>query len=202
MITFPNGFKITSKEPVDNRLVLSKEEMRNAVKATLPDVYFTICTDDNQLYVYNVNNQIDDTTGKFRLANAEILKAIAELGSQLADNNSIIYLDDLNKLSIKGYNDASQGQMLVKDRERGLVWVNPIDTTALNNAVASAEQAAGEAGRASIQAGNAAISAEESATAAYDTAMAIRNMYWFGTMEEYNALEQIDPNRIYTITNL
>ena len=38
------------------------------VKDTLmPQVYFTICLDDGQLYIYNKSNPIDERTGKYRL---------------------------------------------------------------------------------------------------------------------------------------
>lgn len=40
--------------------------------------------------------------------------------ANLADNQSTIYLTPDEHLSIKGYNEATQGQMLVKDTNVGL----------------------------------------------------------------------------------
>ena len=67
MIILPQGFKIVSKEPIDARLVLTKEQMATIKDTLMPQVYFTICLDDGQLYVYNKSNSIDEKTGKYRL---------------------------------------------------------------------------------------------------------------------------------------
>lgn len=66
-VSFPNGFKITCQEAVDNRLVLSKAEMLAMKKAKMPSVYFCMCKDDGNLYLYNDTNEIDAETGRFRL---------------------------------------------------------------------------------------------------------------------------------------
>jgi hypothetical protein len=49
--------------------------------------------------------------------------------------------------------------MLVKDQEKGLAWVKPIDTTQLNESVAAAEAAKNEAKDYSTLAGNSAANA-------------------------------------------
>ena len=72
MINFPNGFRITSQEPIDSRLVLTKAEMKASIDARMPDVYLAVCKDDGKVYLYNKNNEVDDVTGKFRLQEAEI----------------------------------------------------------------------------------------------------------------------------------
>ena len=72
MINFPNGFLVTSKEPIDSRLVLTKEEMRNVKAARMPDNYLAVCKDDSKLYIYNIANDIDPEVGRFRLYTAEV----------------------------------------------------------------------------------------------------------------------------------
>lgn len=67
MIILPQGFNIASKEPIDARLVLTKEQMATVKDTLMPQVYFTICLDDGQLYIYNKSNPIDERTGKYRL---------------------------------------------------------------------------------------------------------------------------------------
>ena len=59
----PFMYKIAA--PVDTRLVLSKQEMCNASDSFLPDVYFALCKDDGQFYIYNKANQPNEDTGKF-----------------------------------------------------------------------------------------------------------------------------------------
>ena len=81
------------------------------------------------------------------------------VNKNLADRESIIYLAERG-LTIKGYDEASQGYMLVKDQEKGLAWVKPLSTDQLNSAVASAEGHMTKAGEYSQQAGSAAIRAE------------------------------------------
>ena len=66
MIKIPQGFKIASKEVVDTRLVMSKAEMLTINDSIMPEVYFTLCSDDNIMYIYNKQNTIDEICGKFR----------------------------------------------------------------------------------------------------------------------------------------
>lgn len=70
-IKLPQGLEITSKQPVDTRLVLSKERMRSINDGVMPSNYFTICSDDGKLYLYNKNNPVDESTGKFRVLQAD-----------------------------------------------------------------------------------------------------------------------------------
>lgn len=91
----------------------------------------------------------------------------AWVNKDLTDEQSIIYLDDETKgLSLKGYKEASQGFMLVKDETDGLAWVKPLDDTALAAAISAAEKAQGEAGNYATQAGNSAVAAATSASTA------------------------------------
>lgn len=60
------GFKITSNDPIDANLTLTKAEMKSVNEDLIPDKYLTVCQDDGQLYIYNKDNTADDNTGKFR----------------------------------------------------------------------------------------------------------------------------------------
>ena len=63
------GWDVTSKDPIDFRLVLSKEEMKNANEAVLPkkkSYYFAFCKDDQCWYYYNAAHSVDPETGKYR----------------------------------------------------------------------------------------------------------------------------------------
>lgn len=121
--------------------------------------------------------------------------------SGLADNKSTIYLDEDEHLSIKGYNEATQGQMLVKDEEQGLTWVNPVSDTSVQNAVAAAENSMNQAGNYATSAGNFAINAENSAEVAerinQQTMNFVNEKFWWGTLEEYNNLEEIKEGTFY-----
>lgn len=112
------------------------------------------------------------------------------VNKNLADRESIIYLAERG-LTIKGYDEANQGYMLVKDQEKGLTWVKPLSTDQLNSAVASAEGHMTKAGEYSQQAGNAAIKAEthegNAKTINNQTMAWVNEKFWWGTAEEYNA---------------
>jgi hypothetical protein len=119
----------------------------------------------------------------------------AWVNKDLADKESIIYLAERG-LTIKGYDEAEQGYMLVKDQTEGLAWVKPLDTTPLNNAVAAAETHKNEAANLAQQAGVAAIkaeTAENNAKAINNQTMAwVNEKFWWGTADEYN--EEISTN--------
>ena len=124
------------------------------------------------------------------------------VNKDLADKESIIYLAERG-LTIKGYDTAKQGYMLVKDQKEGLAWVKPLDQSILLEQVAVAESAKNQAGTYATQAGNSAISAETSAKLSsrinQQTMNWVNNKFWWGTLEEYNALTSIDPGTFYFI---
>lgn len=126
----------------------------------------------------------------------------AWVNKDLADNQSIIYLTE-HGLTIKGYDEAKQGYMLVKDETNGLTWVKPLDDIVLQQHVAAAESAKNQAAIYSTQAGNSAVAAETSAGQAnrinQQTMNWVNNKFWWGTIDEYNALTTIDPGTFYFV---
>jgi len=125
------------------------------------------------------------------------------VNKDLSDDNSIIYLAQQG-LTLKGYANASQGQMLVKDNTNGLTWVNPVSDQVLQTYAAAAEASKNEAAAQAIVAGNKAVEASTSATQAnqinQQTIAWFNNKFWWGTLAEYNELESIDPGTFYFIT--
>lgn len=60
-------FDITGNFPIDKRLVFNTiEEMKNFDQAHLPDAYFAVCVGSNKIYVYNSDNEVIESTGKWR----------------------------------------------------------------------------------------------------------------------------------------
>lgn len=68
------GFELGSKQPLDSRQYLTKEQMLNINENIMPDAYFCICKNDGNIYTYNKNNEIDPETGKFRQVNSDVTK--------------------------------------------------------------------------------------------------------------------------------
>lgn len=68
-ISLPNGFKVISTLPIDNRLMLTKAEMRAVKKPTMPNIYLCVCSDDKKIYIYDKSiavENLDPETGRFR----------------------------------------------------------------------------------------------------------------------------------------
>lgn len=130
----------------------------------------------------------------------------AWINKDLAESESIIYLAE-HGLTIKGYDNADQGFMLVKDQQQGLVWVKPLDNTQLTEAVAAAEDARDKANDSAILAGNSALNAEKAegnATAINRQTMNwVNEKFWWGSLEEYNEHIQkngLNPGTFYFVT--
>lgn len=144
----------------------------------------------------------DPLTNQILLYDAE---QQAWINKDLADSESIIYLAERG-LTIKGYDTAEQGHMLVKDQTQGLAWVKPLSTTQLNSAVASAELHATAAGNYEQQAGAAAVRAETAELNAgkinQQTMTWVNEKFWWGTAEEYNneiSENGLNPGTFYFI---
>jgi len=60
-----SGFTVGAPLPIDERIVLTKEQMRTINENTMPEVYFAACVDDGALYVFNKSNPSTEETGKF-----------------------------------------------------------------------------------------------------------------------------------------
>ena len=214
-IKLPQGFDILSKAPVDVRLVLTKEQMLDSgetLKKVMPEKYFAVCKDDGEFYIYDKLGEFSEETGYFHSIGLKITPG--EEGQILmfhgeewvpvdfTDENSVIYLDN-EGLSIKGYKEAKQGQMLVKDSILGLTWIDPISDAQLQQAVAAATAQAQQAGNYASQAGSSAASASESAKTAQrineQTMKFVNDKFWWGSLEEYNNLETITEGTFYFV---
>lgn len=133
-------------------------------------------------------------------------KQQAWINKDLADAESIIYLAERG-LTIKGYEAAEQGYMLVKDQIQGLAWVKPLDNEQLNAMVSAATAAKTEAQDFATAAGNSAVEASLSAGNAtrinQQTMTWVNEKFWWGTVEEYNAHIQehgVNPGTFYFVT--
>lgn len=102
-IRIPQGYIVTSVEAIDNRLVLTKDQMKNMRDEWMPETYFSVCaepepgitTDDGgpvyKLYLYSKNDpNPDPVTGKFKayagnyedLANKPSINGVPVEGSE------------------------------------------------------------------------------------------------------------------------
>lgn len=127
------------------------------------------------------------------------------VNKDLADEESIIYLAERG-LTIKGYDEATQGQMLVKDSTKGITWVDQPDLSQVQSFVAAAQTAATNASSYAIQAGNEAVKATTAAGQAerinQQTMNWVNDKFWWGTRAEYDAeVEEfgLNPGAFYFV---
>lgn len=120
----------------------------------------------------------------------------------LYDPESLVYLSGKG-LSIKNYDSAADGQMLVKDKDQGLVWTDPVSTAALQEQVAHAYQSAQDSATSAQSSSNYAIQAADAAANAQkaldNIAATLAKKFWWGTVEEYNALPYIEEGTFYFV---
>ncbi len=83
MIHVIQGFKLSTRESVDNRLVLSKIDMASINDNLMPEKYFAVCKDDGYLYVYDKNIEPNNETGKFRQYGNSKIESISVNGVEL-----------------------------------------------------------------------------------------------------------------------
>lgn len=99
-IDIGTSFNVQTNLALDERMVLTTEEMLNMNDNIMPDVYIATNKDDGQLYLYNKANDIDAAIGKFRLMEGggdigiEVTQAeydeLKEQGKLLEDTNYYI----------------------------------------------------------------------------------------------------------------
>lgn len=91
-IKVPSGFQLTSGEPIDVRFIMTKAEMAAVNDERMPDLYFTLCKDDGNFYVYRKSNDPDKSFGRFKLmdevAAAEVAAQIKRSSDKPADETS------------------------------------------------------------------------------------------------------------------
>lgn len=67
MIQLIEGFSPETAEPIDSRILLTKEEMKSMDTSILPDPYFAVEKSTGSLYVYTSYNDDDPVTGKYKM---------------------------------------------------------------------------------------------------------------------------------------
>lgn len=66
-IKLSNGYEVSSLDPIDTRILLTKEQMLNVDIDAYPDVYFAFCIDDGQFYRFDYEvDSPDPETGNFK----------------------------------------------------------------------------------------------------------------------------------------
>lgn len=140
----------------------------------------------------------DDNSGKW-------------INKSLADETTITYLSEKG-ITLKNYENAANGQMLVKDSVQGLRWLDPVSTDLLDAKVLQAEQARVDAqtyaNAASNKAVEASMAASDANTAAYNAQhiidyelpKAIDKKMQFMPIAEYNAMTTIVKDCFYFLT--
>lgn len=97
-ININSNFKVGSPEPLDDRTVLTKEQMLSIDDAVMPNVYMALEDTTGQLYIYKKSNSVDAETGKFRIleAGGDAVEEVKVLPIELENKVYNIINNDLN----------------------------------------------------------------------------------------------------------
>lgn len=93
MIQVIQGFKLSTRDAVDNRLVLTKAEMLAIRDTRMPEKYFAVCKDDGCLYLYDKSREVlDPETGKFSKFSSSKIESISINGVEVPVANTNVDL--------------------------------------------------------------------------------------------------------------
>lgn len=114
------GFKVSSFDPIDTRILLTKAEMLAADIDDYPDVYFAFCVDDGQWYRFDYEiDTPDPETGHFKKLELGGGTPSAESGPVANRPNA----EDCNP-GDKWYDpETGKTYIIVKDSEGNKQWV-------------------------------------------------------------------------------
>ena len=139
-ITLGTGFHIGSKDLIYDKFVLSKDEMLNINENTYPDQFFALCSDDNKLYTFDINNTPNSETGKFRAIESGGSSADcytkSEMDTKLDDYTKT---EDLSTVIIDDTNTEATDKTLSSSKIIDEIQAIIDDTKATENNVLSAK---------------------------------------------------------------
>lgn len=96
-IAFPQGFVITSAEPIDSRLVMTTAQMRSA-GIRMPPYYITVCADGEdagKVFIFDKSSEnVDDTYGRFRPMSYQDLADLPTLADIVGDTTHRVVTDE------------------------------------------------------------------------------------------------------------
>lgn len=131
MIQIVQGFKVTTRDVIDNRILLTKSEMKNINDNRMPDKYFAVCKDDGKLYLYDKSRTLDETqagneeyTGKFTVFSSGKIESISVDGTKIPIKDMNV---DLPLISSEGFGLAKAGKGIKTDNGIISVDFNAVD---------------------------------------------------------------------------
>lgn len=113
MKSIPYGFTVEAYEPIDNRLILTKEQMKTAHEdMSLPDNYFAFCIDDNSWYEYSYAREeagdLDPETGYYRLVPSGLVNDVLVNGVSVVEDK-IAKVEVIDDVKVDGSSVVEDG---------------------------------------------------------------------------------------------
>lgn len=104
-ITINSNFSVGAALPIDDRLVLTKQQMIDINENVMPEVYFAVCSDDGNMYLFNKANEVSAETGKFALFEAGASTQTATMPAASAEMSGSVlqYIGETTDEFTRGY---------------------------------------------------------------------------------------------------
>ena len=131
MISIVQGFKVQTRDAIDNRILLSKSDMKAIKDTQMPDKYFAICKDDGSLYLYDKARVLtgEEETGKFSQFTSATIESISINGVQLPINNKDVALP---LVSSEGFGLVKAGKGIAANEGVISIDFNAVDDESLS----------------------------------------------------------------------
>ena len=131
MISVVQGFKVMTRDAVDNRILLSKSEMKAIKDNQMPDKYFAICKDDGYLYLYDKSRVLtgEEETGKFTMFASGTIESITVNGEVIPIRDKSVALP---LISSDGFGLAKAGKGIASDNGVITIDFNAVDDKSIS----------------------------------------------------------------------
>ena len=131
MISIVQGFKVQTRDAIDNRILLAKSEMKTINDNQMPDKYFAICKDDGSLYLYDKARVLtgEEETGKFYQFTSATIESISINGVQLPIDNKDVALP---LVSTEGFGLVKAGKGITANEGVISIDFNAVDDESIS----------------------------------------------------------------------
>lgn len=120
-----------TRDAVDNRILLTRSEMKTIKDSQMPEKYFAICKDDGYLYLYDKSRVLtgEEETGKFTMFASGTIESITVNGEVIPIHDKSVALP---LISSDGFGLAKAGKGIASDNGVITIDFNAVDDKSIS----------------------------------------------------------------------